>query len=78
MNWKRLGKAILITCVWIAIGSLIGWLLIKATWLTLSLIFIALVMLSYSQLKNDDMDIADNSRMSWNSGCEKEDEEEEQ
>lgn len=77
MNWKRLGKAILNTCVGFAIGSLIGLLLIKATWLTFSLIFIALVMLSYSQLKNDDMDIADNSRMSWNSGCEKEDEEDE-
>jgi len=78
MNWKRLGKAMLVTCMWIAIGALIGWLLIKATWLTLSLIFIALVMLSYSQLKNDDMDIADNSRMSWNSGCEQKEEEDEQ
>lgn len=75
MRWKILGKSVLVVTGFAAVVALLMWITMLHPWLFVTIMFIGAIAWVYSKMKQDADDIADNSRMSWNSDYDDEEEE---
>ena len=76
MNWKILGKALLVTIVGaLSVAIIILAIIVFPWWITAIILFVGVFALIYSQMKADYEFDNPNDRMSWNYDNEEEEDE---
>ena len=72
MNWKILGKSLLLAFGLFVLFGILILLFHYFPWAGIILLFIAVVIFIYNKLENNNNDYNDSDRMSWFSNDEKE------